>query len=277
MPQPLSKGYSSEIFKSDKKHTNRVLVGIPMTGLLRSEWVIARYGQVIPCNWSQTDCYHWIRTFSPLEFLVADARNIIVDSMVKKDFEWLFFIDHDVIIPPDTVLKMNERMIAGDIPVWSGLYFTKSVPSEPLVYRGRGNGYYNKWKIGDEVWVDGLPMGCTMIHNSLLKVMWEEAEEYTIRDAANQEQTIRKVFATPAIAWYDPQSHSWFTATGTEDLRWCDQVREKNIFKKAGWHEFQRKRYPFLIDTKIFCRHIEFDGIQYPSMNEEREFMPNGS
>lgn len=272
--QPLEDGYVSHLHKgSPGGMSKRVMVGIPMTGLLRSEWVIARYSQVVPCNWSQTDCYHWISQYSPLNFLVADARNIIVSKCIQNKFEWLFFIDHDVIIPPDTVLRVNERMLKHEIPVWSGLYFTKSVPSEPLIYRGRGNGYYNKWKLGDEVWVDGLPMGITLIHSSILKAMYEESEEYVLRDAAGAEVIVRRVFETPAKVWYDPAQHNWFTEVGTEDLKWCRRVIEGNYFKKAGWPEYQRKKFPFLIDTKLFCRHIDFDGVQYPARGEETEFM----
>jgi hypothetical protein len=39
---------------------------------------------------------------------------------------------------------------------------------------------------------------------------------------------------------------------------------EGGYFKKAGWHDFEGKKYPFLIDTNIFCKHIDPDGTQYP-------------
>lgn len=34
---------------------NRVLIFTPTTGLVRTEWVNARYGQIIPCNWSNVN------------------------------------------------------------------------------------------------------------------------------------------------------------------------------------------------------------------------------
>ena len=34
----------------DPGYTNRLLVGTACTGLLRVEWVAARYGQLIPLN-----------------------------------------------------------------------------------------------------------------------------------------------------------------------------------------------------------------------------------
>lgn len=246
----------------------RLLVGVPMTGLIRSEWVIARYGQVIPCNWSQTDAIRWLNNWSPLDFLVADARNIVATQCVEMNFDWLFFIDHDVVLAPDTIIRMNERMIKEEVPIWGGLYFTKSRPAEPLVYRGRGNGYFANWELGDEVWVDGLPMGCTMIHSSILKVLYDTSEYYDLPGIK-----AKKIFETPAKVWFSPDRRSWTTATGTEDLEFCSRIMREEVFKKAGWPEYEGKEFPFLIDTSIFCRHIDFDGVQYPHMGEELEFV----
>lgn len=268
----LVDGYTGKIFGTTKSATNRIMIGIPMTGLLRSEWVLARYGQVIPCNWSQVDCIQFLDQWSPIGFLVAEARNIIATSCVEQEFEWLFFIDHDTILPPNTILKWNDRMLKADVPVWSGLYFTKSLPSEPLVYRGRGTSYYNKWSVGDEVWVDGLPMGCTMIHKSILKVLYDESPEVEIR-RGNAVHKVREIFETPVRTYFDPEKLAWFTATGTEDLNWCSRIIDNNIFKKAGWSEFQKKEFPFLIDTSVFCKHIDNNGVQYPSNGEEQEFV----
>lgn len=257
------------VIGNSRKTFHRVMVGIPTTGLVRMEWVISRYGQVIPCNWSQTDTLQWLDQHSPIDFLVADARNICVHHCLNQGFEWLFFIDHDTVMPPFTILAMNERMLKGEIPLWSGLYFTKSKPSEPLLYRGSGTGDYTDWKLGDEVWVDGLPMGCTMIHHSLLVELAKQAEPYEVRPG----MTIRKIFETPAKVWFDPELRSWFTYTGTEDLQFCSDILEKGILKKAGWDEVAEKEYPFLVDTNLFCRHIDQNGTQYPLNGEEFEFM----
>jgi len=260
--------HTGKIFGKTTAAANRILVGIPMTGLLRAEWVLSRYGQVIPCNWSQVDCIQWLDQISPVGFLVADARNLIANTCVEQGFEWLFFIDHDTILPPGTALKLNDRMREAKIPVWSGLYFTKSVPAEPLVYRGRGTGFYADWKLGDEVWVDAVPMGCTMIHSSILKVLYDKSEVYDI--AGKQ---IKKIFETPARTWFDPESRNWFNAVGTEDLEFCTRCMQENVFAEAGWPEYQKMEYPFMIDTSIFCKHIDTQGIQYPARGEEQEFV----
>jgi len=269
----LQDGYRAgvEVISKNTPPTSRIMVGIPMTGLLRSEWVLARYGQVIPCNWSQLDAIQWLDQTSPIDFMVADARNIVVQQFIEHGYDWLFFLDHDVVIPPDTVLRLNQRMLEATVPVWSGLYFTKSRPSEPLIYRGRGTGYYANWKFGDEVWVDGIPMGCTMIHRSILKVMWDESEQYSVVPG----RVVRRVFETPAKVWWDPEKRYWWTMTGTEDLAWCTRIMNEGIFGKAGWPQYEGKEYPFMVDTEIFCRHIDFDGIQYPAALEQVQFIPD--
>ena len=266
----LMEGYreGSSMYKAEHKPYKRVMVGIPMTGLVRSEWVMARYSQVIPCNWSQVEAIQWLSQYSPLDFSVADARNFIACAAVEQEFEWVFFLDHDVILPPGTLIKINELMIRKKYPVWSGIYFTKSVPSEPLIYRGRGNGYYNDWKFGDLVEVDGVHMGCTLIDVKVLKVLYESSPTY---QAGNL--NLKEIFNTPRKVWYSPELRNWFTASGTEDLEWCTRVMREDALRKAGFPEFADKQYPFVMDTSVFCKHIDMDGIQYPARGEEQQWM----
>lgn len=261
-------GYRGLIEKACEPISNRVLIGIPATGLIRIEWAMARYGQITPCNWSQSDMVQFIDQFSPLGFMVADARNMVCTKAIEQDFEWVFFIDHDTIPPPHTIITWNEYMLKGDIPIFGGLYFTKGRPSEPLVYRGNGTSHYRGWKFGDLVWVDGLGMGCTMIHVSILKEMSKDSPTYKIG-----ENSVFRIFETPSKIGIDPQTHALSAQSGTEDLYWCDKVRKQGILAKAGWKDIAKKRFPYLIDTNVFCRHIDNNGTQYPAYGEERAYM----
>lgn len=256
------------LYKKTTPTHNRIMVGIPYTGLLRAEWVMARNAQVTPCNWSQVDLIRWMDPHSPLGFLVADARNVIATEAIKGDFEWLLFIDHDVVLPLGTMLKINEHMMKPKSPIISGLYFTKSVPSEPLIYRKRGTGYYPDWEMGEQVWVDGTPMGCTLIDVRLLKAVAEEVEEYQLEG-----KMIKKIFETPSRTFIDPETQSWNNQVGTEDLEFCSRVIENNLLEKAGWASLKDKEYPFILDTSIFCKHIDFSGVQYPLRGEEYQFI----
>lgn len=250
--------YKTIIDDSGHSYTNRILIGTAVTGLVRIEWARSRYEQVIPVNWSNVIMHEPIPGMMPLRYLVADAQNLIVKAAIERDFEWLLLWEHDVLAPTDTLLRLNEYMLDTPTPVVSGLYYTRSRPSTPLVFRGRGTSVYKDWEIGDKVWVDGVPTGMLLIHCGLLKLMWEDSEEYVVKG-----RTTRRVFDTPRKAWFDPQRGSG-TVSGTSDLEWCTRVIEGDYLRKAGWDEFADKEYPFLMDTSIFCRHINPDGEQFP-------------
>lgn len=252
--------YHDLMFKAAIPAQKRILIGVPMTGLVRSEWAFSRMSQVIPCNWSASDTVNWLPQSSPIGYAVAEARNLIVEQAVTQGFEWLLFLDHDVIMPPDCFVKINNYIIDGSIPVVSGLYFAKAHPPSPLVYRGRGNGSYEKWRIGDKVWVDGIPMGLTLINVKVLKLMWEIAPEYV----AGGNRKVRKVFDTPSGMNVDPERRSWNSYAGTEDLAWCNRVMAGKFLQKAGFKKIGDQQYPFLIDTSMFCKHMTNDGMIYP-------------
>jgi len=260
---------NNKIVMSEVNPKNRLMISVPLTGLIRAEWALSRYGQAIPCNWSQVEMISWMDMFSPMGFLVADARNMAVKQFLEGNYEWLFFIDHDVIMPVNTFSKWNEYMLKKDVPIWGGLYFTKSVPSEPLIYRGLGTSYFTGWKMGEKVWVDGMGLGCNVIHRSIFEAVNKDCDEYQIGTVR-----LKKVFETPMNTVYDAEKNAWLTSGGTEDLTFYHKLKTGGYFKKAGWGKFQDKKYPLLCDTSIFCRHIDWEGIQYPSKGEENQFMP---
>jgi hypothetical protein len=246
--------------KTNSTVNKRLLFGIPTTGNVRIEWVQGRYGQTIPCNWGHAESIIASEQHSPVGYDVANARNLIIQQAIQQNFEWLFFIDHDVVLPPDAFLKINQYLLSNEYPVVSGLYYTKSHPAEPLCYRGRGNSYYDKFKIGDKFMVDGHGMGCTLLNVKLLKAMYADAPEYVI----NGKEKCRMVMETPAFSVEDPETGGYRAFGGTEDLSWCDRVMEGGYLKKAGWPELQKKKYPFLMDTSLFCLHIDPNGTTYP-------------
>ena len=232
---------------------NRLLIGTPTLGIVRMEWATTRFGQVIPCNWTSANASIGYSHEIPMGYLVADAQNLLVQAALRDNFEWLFLHEDDVILPADCYLRLNEYMKKGDIPVVSGLYYLKHSPPEPLVYRGRGNSCYDKFKFGDLVWADGVPTGALLINTALLKIMADESPEYT----TGNNLKCKKVFETPAKVWYDPETSTCRAASGTSDLYWCDRVMNENVLARAGWPKIAKKKYPFLVDTNIACRHID--------------------
>ena len=248
----------------DPGYVNRLLIGTATTGLVRIEWVQARYGQIIPTNWSMVNMNQYLNAYYPLRYQVADAQNLIVGQAVADDFEWLLLYEHDVCPPPDAFKRLNDYIVERQVPVVSGLYYTRSRPAEPIIYRKRGTGFYSDWQFGDLVWCDGVPTGLLLVHMGIMREMWQDAEEYIIQHPDGRRDVTRAVFETPRKQWFDPETGHYNTTSGTSDLDWCTRVMEGNYFARAGWDEYADMEYPFLVDTNIFCKHINPDGEQFP-------------
>jgi len=249
---------------NDPGYTTALMVGTACTGLLRVEWVAARYSQLVPLNWSMAGQMQAVSggsvlDFMPLRYLVADAQNLIVGEAIRLDMEWLALVEHDVILPAGAFFMLDRWMKETPAPVVSGLYFSRACPSEPMVFRGRGTGAFTDWKLGDVVEVDGVPTGCLLAHMGLLRAMWEDSEEYTVSGVKT-----RRVFETPRSSWYDPETGNTNMAVGTSDLEWCKRVIEGGYLRKSGWTDYADKPFPFLCDTRLFCRHIQQSGDMFP-------------
>lgn len=253
-------------------YVNRIMIATPATGVLRVEWVQARYGQSVPVNWSQVQLLEFLDGHYPLRYQVADAQNIIVQQFIHRDFEWLLLWEHDVIPRPEALTMLNRYMAEEKVPVVSGLYFTRSNPSEPLVFKEMGIGPFYDFKLGQKVWCKGVPTGFLLVHRAVMKSVWDESPEYLINKPSGQVIRTRRVFESPREYWHDPESWNSNMMEGTSDLNWCTRVIEEGHFKKAGWDSFQRRKYPFLIDTKLLCGHINLDGSIFPPDHDLVEY-----
>lgn len=98
---------------------------------------------------------------------------------------------------------------------------------------------------GDKVWADGVLTGCLLIHRSIIQVLWDESPEYTYAG-----DKLCEVFVAPRKIMVD-DTGGWHTMTGTSDLEFCGRIIAEDVLKRAGWPKIARKRFPYLVDTKI--------------------------
>lgn len=153
------------VFVSDSGNKNFVhplLIGTPTRGPIQMGWSLAMRSLAIPANWSAGYFSSFIPdTCVPFRYTVAHAQNIIVKHFLeaRENYEFLLLLEDDTIPPPDLFILLDEYLRNGP-PIVSGLYFQKSFPIEPLIYRGRGNGAFRDFKLGQKVWADGVPTGC---------------------------------------------------------------------------------------------------------------------
>lgn len=231
----------------------RVLMGTPTLGAIRMEWHNAMAGLIIPCNWSMA-------SMTPMNYLVADGQNLVVYEALKQGFEWVVLLEDDVIPPLSFLLRLAEHINRKPaVPIVSGVYNLKgSDPREPLMYRGRGTGPFKEWKAGDQVWVDGVPTGCLLVHTSIFVELAKIRPVYPLVSSGGALR-LPQYFETPRKAFVDAKSGAYMKLVGTSDLYFCDMVMQNDILRKAGWKHVARREFPFLVDTRIACGHIDRD------------------
>jgi hypothetical protein len=204
-----------------------------------------------------------------MHYLVADGQNIATEQMVQGPYDWLLLWEDDVVAPLDLYCQLDEYIRKATIPVVSGLYFLKSTRAEPIIYRGSGTRCFLDFKLGDKVWVDGVPTGMLLIHRSVLELMWKESEPYQTLGG----RVVRKVWETPAKIAVDEHTGSRARQQGTSDLYWCRRVIKEKVLQRSGWSSIAKKPYPFLCDTNMLCRHIDIStGQQYPGDDALKHF-----
>ena len=134
----------------------RIMISVPTFGMLDVEWNTRFMALAGPENSELKHCW-------PVDMPIAEARNRSVEAAIERECDSVFFVDYDVLVFPDTL----TRLVALDLPVVGGLYYTKSNPPEPVaLVDGRP---ISEWKSGALVAVDVVGMGCTLLDVALLK------------------------------------------------------------------------------------------------------------
>ena len=160
-------------------------------------------------------------------------------------------------------------------PIVSGLYHIKGsaevrkgkkggielLGPEPLAYRGSGTRAYRDWKPGDVIWVSGVPTGALLIHRSILEV-WAQEPDVETYALAGYPFPLKKIFQNPSMVWVE--DGGVHVSSGTSDLWWSDQTIKRDVLTKAGWPQYAKKEYPYVIDTGLLFKHIDrASGVQY--------------
>ncbi len=179
---------------------------------------------------------------------VADARNHIVREALKHNAKYIFFVGDDTIPPAHTLRQLIFRMENDPkIGVVGGVYFTKSDPPAPLVFKENGAGSYWDWKVGEFFEVSGLGMDCTLLRTEIFQKLpepwFKTVDEDSFLSGVNH-----------AEMW-------------TEDLYFLDKLKKFTDWKIyvdagiiAGHYDWQSGRTFTIPPNSLPMRRMEFNG-----------------
>lgn len=140
-----------------------VVIGIPSFGMVSTFFLQARLSQQFPLVSSAIDKI-------VLNKPIAEARNEIVEYALEQGANYIFWLDDDVIPPADAFLKMYNH----NKDIINGVYWSKSNPPMPLLFRGHLEGPYWNWHVGDLIEIDAAGSGLTLVKTDVYRTMKEK-------------------------------------------------------------------------------------------------------
>lgn len=192
----------------------KILIAIPTARYIEPETFKSIYNLNTPIGYNVEFQYFY-------GYRVDQVRNLIADWTKKNSFSHVFFVDHDITFPPDTL----ERLISYDKPVISGVYrqrneeqhleiynqnYAKTSPEELYKLRNYVDGHNDLIRIG------ACGFGCVLVKTEVFDIVGYPQFEYHV--ALDHNNTL------------------------SEDVDFCRKVNNKNL---SVW-----------CDRSVVCGHI---------------------
>jgi len=100
-------------------------------------------------------------------------RSAIAEQHLAGKADAIFWIDDDTVPPPDAL----EKLLRVDADIAAGVYFLRTPPYNPVVYRQTERGGYVPlfdYEPGEILTVDSVGMGCTLVHRRVYERIMDQ-------------------------------------------------------------------------------------------------------
>ena len=186
-----------------------------------------------------------------VDFALCNPRRMSIDRMRNEaakialdgDFDYLFFIDDDVLLPLDAFHRLRSH----DKDIIAGVTHIRGYPYHPMIFNFtdpayKSNTYVTDYKERAEasglLKCDAVGFSCCLIHTRLLKRV---SPPYFITSTHQTED----VFFCKRIRDFNPEQEIWVDVNvETGHLLGTDIIAPGNV---KEWKEFDEKRYPELL------------------------------
>ena len=192
--------------------------------------------------------------------IVGKARNMLVETAlgVVPELDVLWWIDNDVLVPPDSGVLIDQVLGGGGIDIISGLYFNRRQPFTPQVFHcaeeDENLGKY--WPIvdlpsGGIEEVDAAGFGCIAMRPQVFHTM---KELWDARPVPQQSSDSLNKIIDDLSPWFE------FLNRKGEDMYFCERAKEAG-FKiwinydikcgHLGETEIQEYHFKYLVDNNL--------------------------
>ncbi len=185
----------------------KILIAVPCMDLVQASFAqsLASLNKVGQCAVAFNACS-----------LIYDSRNKLAAKAMKDEFDYVLWLDSDMVFSPDIL----EKLIADDKDMVSGLYFRRTSPYTPVIFKD------SKLEDGRLVWSDYTD--------------YPKGELFKVAGAGFGCVLMKTDMIFDMIGKYG----DWFTPlySSGEDLSFCYRARELG--------------YEIWCDSRIKCGHM---------------------
>lgn len=195
----------------NKTQIKKILIAIPTAKYIESETFASIYNMIKPDN---TELY--FQFF--YGYNIAQVRNLMAHFTIINNFDYIFWVDSDIVIPRDALIKL----LNADKDIISGVYIQRKPDQKiPEIYIWENpnkmrNAYLSEVQGNAIQEIAGCGFGCVLTKTQVLKNIGYPQFEYA--NALDHRNTI------------------------SEDVDFCMKARRKN--------------YKIFMDSSIKCEHI---------------------
>jgi hypothetical protein len=97
------------------------------------------------------------------------ARSLGCQRTLETGHEYMFFLDDDIILPPDII----PRLMARNKDIVGGLYYRRQLPAAPVMMKEteQGTQWICDYQPGSLVEADLIGSGCLLVKRKVLEIM----------------------------------------------------------------------------------------------------------
>jgi hypothetical protein len=71
--------------------------------------------------------------------LIHQARNVLAEGFMRTECDWAFWMDSDMLMPADTIVKLVEQAKKLDTKFMTGVYYQRLGEHLPVLWRKKPN------------------------------------------------------------------------------------------------------------------------------------------
>lgn len=206
------------------------VVGVPTFGQVSIDWALNFH--MIGAGLAVYVAYS-----TPKNKRVDVAKNEICQQAVDQNADWVFFLDDDVIPPSNVLMKCIKNAFGPPyLDIINGVYFSKSEPPMPLMFRGDMKGSVWNWHVGDLIKIDAAGMGCTFIKTKVLKEIKEKvggpwfSVDYTYNPNDPNDFPAPSIGATEDLYFYKKARECGFQTWADTSIQCVHEDRKNNLY-----------------------------------------------